>query len=320
MVRARSALADLFVTATRAGLMLAFLVAFVGAGGILYRPRVLHPGTPTTLLGVDYEAVRFSATDGVGIAGWWIPAVPLTDTDDASSAGNFGTRTVIICPGFGADKATALRYAGDLIANGYNVLAIDLRAHGESDGQLTTFGDLERDDVLGAIRWLRSSHPDQSRKIFGLGESLGAAALISAAADPLDGQYLEAIAAYSPYDRLTTFIQDKADAHFATSAGWLATKLAFPVAGIILRTDLAHFAPVDDVQKLAPRPILVIAADPDPMIEVSPSENFYDRASQPKYVYWVPSNKKHETKLATEKSAMTVRFFFQSAGRFYNEA
>src|SRR4029078_1443198 len=98
---------------------------------------------------------------------WWIPG----------ASGETG-RTILLCHGHSANKATQLSLVRKLVPIGYNVLAIDFRGHGESAGQLTSFGDLERRDVLGAVRWLRATHPEATHKIFGLGASMGAAALI----------------------------------------------------------------------------------------------------------------------------------------------
>ena len=51
--------------------------------------------------------------------------------------------------------------------------------------------------------------------IFGLGEGLGSAALIAAAGDPNEGQAINAIAAFAPYDSLPGLIQDVADDHLS---------------------------------------------------------------------------------------------------------
>ena len=92
---------------------------------------------------------------------------------------------------------------------GYNALAFDFRAAGQSGGHFTTFGDLERRDVLAAVRWLHQFHPRQSRRIVGVGVGTGAAALIAAAVDPgPDGQSIQAIAVYDTYDDLTLLLRD----------------------------------------------------------------------------------------------------------------
>jgi predicted alpha/beta-fold hydrolase len=306
----------------RAGILIAVIVPYVGAMVLIYRPRVVHPGTPATVLGSDYDDIAFAATDGTRIRGWWIPAAKweppeLTGPGDApvKAPRKWGKRTVIFCHGFGADKASQLRMIRDLTPHGYNVLAFDFRAHGESAGQLTSFGDLERRDVLGAVRWLRQTHAEESKSgIFGLGESLGAAALIAAAGDPgPDGQAIDAIAVFAPYDRLSTIVQDVADDHYVRNAGWLTTHIVLPIAGAQLGTPLAQFSPAREADKLAPRPLLIIACQKDREIDIARSQRFYEQASQPKYAWWIQRGGRRKMLFANENAATAVRVFFEMA-------
>ncbi|MDB5298747.1 MAG: prolyl oligopeptidase family protein [Phycisphaerales bacterium] len=306
--------ADVFGKVLRAGVLLALGIPFVAGMALTYRPRVVHPGTPATLLNAAYAEVSFSATDGVPLRGWWIPASRSERTDDRHPGPPWGEQTVIICHGFGADKAADLLLARDLVPNGYNVLAFDFRAHGESGGQFTTFGDLERRDVLGAVRWVRGNHAAQSHKLFGLGESMGAAALISAAADASpEGQAIDAVAVFAPFDRLTDLFQGMADDRFAPSAGWLARRIALPAAGLQLGADLVHFAPGHDVQSLWPRPLLVISAEANASPTWGRTQELYDDALQPKYLLEVDKGEREAVLFGSKRTSTAVRVFFGGA-------
>jgi pimeloyl-ACP methyl ester carboxylesterase len=68
-----------------------------------------------------------------------------------------------------------------LVHGGYNALAIDLRGHGESGGAFVSPGLVERRDLLGAVRYLRSR--GERGPIALLGVSYGAAACLFAAAE-----------------------------------------------------------------------------------------------------------------------------------------
>ncbi|HZL34635.1 MAG TPA: alpha/beta fold hydrolase [Tepidisphaeraceae bacterium] len=297
----------------RAVVLLLVGIPYVLAMVMIYRPHVIHPGTPISLLGAPYQDVAFTSTDGVPLRGWWIPAVRTARTDDVHPAVAWGQRTVIFCHGFGADKASQLRMVRDLVPNGYNVLAIDLRAHGQSGGQLTTFGDLERRDVLGAVAWVRRNHRQECKKLFGLGESLGAAALISAAADPSpEGQAIDALAVFAPYDSLSSLVQGLADDRFATAAGWTVRNLALPLAGGQLGTRVARYDPSRDVQLLWPRPILVIASEQDRSMDISRSRALFDAALQPRYGYWLMKGGRSHMLFADDKASLAVRVFFEA--------
>ena len=186
-------------------------------------------------------------------------------------------------------------------------------AHGQSEGQLTTYGDLERRDVLGAIHWLRIMHAAESVKIFGAGENLGAAALVAAAGEPGDGQFIDAIALFAPYDRVTGLIQDVADTYSMHAGGWLTTHLALPMSSLQLGSHLSSFAPELEVDRIAPRPILIIANDRDVVVDINRSRAFYDEASQPKYAYWIKRGTKQANRISDIRATKAVRVFFESA-------
>jgi pimeloyl-ACP methyl ester carboxylesterase len=56
------------------------------------------------------------------------------------------------------------------LEHGYRVLAVDLRGHGDSDGQLVTFGALEADDVR---RWIDRVKGPAGSCVYSFGGSLG---------------------------------------------------------------------------------------------------------------------------------------------------
>src|SRR4029077_20590354 len=85
----------------RAGILIAVIVPYVGAMALIYRPRVVHPGTPATEIGADYYDVAFPATDGIRLRGWWIPAASSPDLPSKKLPASWGKRTVIFCHGFG---------------------------------------------------------------------------------------------------------------------------------------------------------------------------------------------------------------------------
>src|SRR5581483_7061901 len=141
------------------------VVAYIVADHVLHPPRDVPPWTPLDL-GLAYSRVAFPARDGVPLVGWWIPA------PDARG-------TVVFLHGYGASKAQALGVAPFLHAAGYNVLAYDARAHGESGGTHTTLGLDEVQDVEGAWDWLAAR--DTTAHVALLGWSMGGATAINAA-------------------------------------------------------------------------------------------------------------------------------------------
>ena len=119
--------------------------------------------------GLKGETVSFLSQDGIALKAWWLPA-----------EGN-PLATVIIAHGIDHTRQVMLPRASFLVRGGYNVLALDLRGHGESAAQYVSPGYLEARDVLGAVQYIRERGVHAPIAL--LGVSLGATASILAAAD-----------------------------------------------------------------------------------------------------------------------------------------
>lgn len=157
--------------ATLVGVIL--ITLFVMAREILSPPRMtdgkaayilkrLSPGD----LGMAFEVRRFSVRDELSgepieLASWWIP----------HPAG--GEKTVVFLHGYADAKVGSIAWASTWRDLGYHILAIDLRAHGESGGTYTTAGFFERHDLDQVLNELRAQNPQQSQEIVLFGISLG---------------------------------------------------------------------------------------------------------------------------------------------------
>lgn len=289
----------------RAALLIGVGIPFVLSNFLIYRPRAVLRDDPAKRLQAAYTPVQFQSLDGVRLAGWWIPAT--------HGEGSYRTKTVVVCHGLAGSKAHQLQLVRRLLASGYNALIFDFRAHGQSGGQLTTLGDLERRDVLGAVRWLRANHPEQAQRIVGLGVSTGAAALIAAAIDPSDeGAAIEAIAVYGAFDELQPVVREFARTTFMPPMDWLAPKLGLPIASATTGADLVHFAPARMVPDLWPRPILVIHATHDPIVPFESGRRLFDAASFPKRQFWIQQSDLNGA-LNDAQAAEVVLDFFDHA-------
>lgn len=104
-------------------------------------------------------------SDGIPIAGWYVPAANGAGPEEA---------TIVLVHGWGGvDKSDTLRYAATL-HDEFNVAMLDLRATGRSGGTRESLGTLESRDLAAFIDWLEGAK--RPRVIGVLGDSGGAAA------------------------------------------------------------------------------------------------------------------------------------------------
>jgi fermentation-respiration switch protein FrsA (DUF1100 family) len=298
----------LILPAATARIVLLFGIGlpYIMAAGLTYRPKVIAQDDPATEYHVGFEPVWFEASDGTRLAGWWIPAV--NQNGDV-----FAQSTVVICHGSGIGKVTALPLLPDFLPHGFNVLMFDFRAHGGSGGQLVSFGDKERRDVLGAVTWLRQVHPAQSKKIFGLGIETGGAALIGAAADPGPaGRAINAVAVYGCFHDLPALTMSLADSRFLPPFNWLFGRVGLAIADLQTGADLTHFSPARQIQNIWPRPVLIVNGSNDKMFPMEMGRELYESAAEPKSFRWV-NGATTEDLINDPATADVVTKFFQNA-------
>jgi fermentation-respiration switch protein FrsA (DUF1100 family) len=115
------------------------------------------------------------------------------------------------------------------LAAGYSVLMPDSRGHGRSGGEFVTYGWLERYDAIGWARWLRSQG---CHRVYGLGESLGAAVLIQAS--DVEPQF-DAIVAECAFSDLRS-IAEKRTREMSHLPEWLAA----PAAKLVVASAIVY--------------------------------------------------------------------------------
>jgi pimeloyl-ACP methyl ester carboxylesterase len=243
------------------GVVLLLVVAFLGvsafAASMLTKPTSnfnpeLNPGE----YGLEYEALSIPArTDGLTIAAWYIPS-------------DENQRVIILVHGYNNSRTNGfldefVPFAASLHEAGFSVMMIDLRGHGESADARFTFGILERRDVLGAVDLLER-RGYQPGKIGVLGYSLGAGSVIGAAAEEPD---IGAVWVDSLFADIKPVIQ-----HGVTAAVGLP-QILVPSTVAMVRLmygyDIYASRPIDEIAKIAPRPIFMAHCQNDKLIPIS---------------------------------------------------
>src|SRR5580698_8799552 len=159
-----------------------------GVAGVVLCETALHPARRPVPSNREAQTVEVHASDGIALRAWLFRA-------DRSNGD-----AVLVLHGIADSRASQVGLARMFLDHGYAVLAPDSRAHGESGGNLATYGLLEAGDVHGWVSWLmEDQHP---RHVFGMGESLGAAVLIESLSVEPRFSAIVADSAFSSFERI----------------------------------------------------------------------------------------------------------------------
>lgn len=168
-------------------LVFAFILVQIpraGAGALLYpvRTPVTGPAPP------GCEATAFEGAD-VNLAGWRCPAARAR------------RGSVIYLHGVGDNRRSGAGVIERFRARGFDVVAYDSRAHGDSGGDVCTYGFYEKDDLRKVIDTLAEG------PVVLIGTSLGAAVALQHAARD---ERVSAVVAAESFSDLRTIASERA--------------------------------------------------------------------------------------------------------------
>jgi pimeloyl-ACP methyl ester carboxylesterase len=166
-----------------------------------------------------------------------------------------------------------------LAREGYGALLYDSRSHGASEKAVVSLGFYEKNDVLGAIQFIRRRYQDAGGqpRIVLMGVSMGAVATLEAAAETKD---YSALILDSPFSSLKDTVIDHS---------WLFLKMPrniFPPLFLFWFSRFAKFDP-DRVnshkalQRVQPVPLLIIASEGDARIGPAVAKTLYAESASP---------------------------------------
>tara|TARA_R110002126_G_scaffold91744_5_gene218183 strand:+ start:1790 stop:2635 length:846 start_codon:yes stop_codon:yes gene_type:complete len=234
--------------------------------GYLTAPRHHDVGPPPRNMPV--QDVAFESDSGSRIHGWYV-----TRTENAPA--------ILLVHGLHGDRTWMMTRAGILLNAGYAILAIDLSAHGESEGEGITFGWREHHDVTAAVRFLREIKGHE--RVGAIGESLGGASIVMGDRS----QRLDAVVLEMVFRDLDSAVHDRV-------ARWLGSWGASIIAPLLTvqgprRMGFAadDLRPIERIGDLD-APVFVMGGDRDAHTPTEDTRALYEAARGPKELWLVP--------------------------------
>jgi pimeloyl-ACP methyl ester carboxylesterase len=237
-----------------AGGFLGLLVIGVALGSMqldaLLAPSISLPEETPADYALPYTNVQLISEDGMRLAAWFVPP------DHAPSA------AAVVVHGLGGNRGSLLPTAAMLHDHDYAVLLLDLRAHGESEGEFKSYGYFEARDVLAAVDYLVAEQGIPAEKIVLIGHSLGGAAVVRAASL---SESPHALIVVSTYQSLDAAIDDVFD-DIALLPRWPFAPIIVQAAERRMGLESESMDLTSMLASMPPRPVLLVHGAADDLL------------------------------------------------------
>lgn len=240
-----------------------------------------------------YETMTLTTSDGFKIAALYIPSK--------------NGAAIIAQHGYKMAHNAMIPVIAVLIRQGYGAILPTLRAHGDSEGELISFGLYELQDIEAAYQYLLTRPEVNPERIGMFGNSMGGAlAILYAAKNPA----IKAVVAHGPYDSLRNTI--------GVSVEKFTGLPAFPFAPIILfiveqqlNFNAETVAPINYIDQLSPRPVFILGAGQDTFVKPDGAKRLCEKAGKTCELWFDPElNHTEFHKKHPEEFARRVTTFF----------
>ena len=244
--------------------VLTILVGLAQVNNALHPPRIVPPGNTLRESRIEFQHLDLITEDGIRLSAWYTP--PRKGA------------VILLAHGYGDNRPEWVHVM--LAKKGYGVLSWDARAHGESDGEISTVGYLEVLDVKAALDFVLAQ-ADVSH-VGAWGGSMGGATLIRATA-----QFPEIEALF-------------VDSSFASLNDEFDFLVPYPVINPLAKFlaewqtgfSIKDLDLVKDIARIGPRPVYIVHSLGDTVAPPDAGEKLFNAANEPRFL-WVEEDAAH---------------------------
>lgn len=224
----------------------------------------------------NWKDITITSRFGYPLSATYIPNPTATD------------RTLIFLHGFTESRTTGLNYLDMYLNNGFNLLLVDSRAHGESGGNSVTWGNYEKYDLDQWVAWVSQLFPGGLIGVHGI--SMGAATALMHAELNEKSKRVAFYIADSSYSDFESLLSLQVEQRLNLS-GKILTRLLLPYANVVAyfnsRFTFHQASPVRAVRNIT-TPVLYIHGEADKLVPSSMSLELYNATKGPRQIYLFP--------------------------------
>jgi uncharacterized protein len=236
-------------------------------------PKPLNYATPDKY-GMSYSSLTIQNSSHMNLVGWWI--------QHAKPKG-----TILLYHGYSETKSILLPEGNALYNMGFNVFFLDFRGSGESDGNVTSLGYREADDVASSYQAIKEKNSVEPIILYG--RSMGSAAILRAIA--VDHIHPQAIILECPYNTMLDTVNNRfASMHLPS---FPAAHLMVFWGGVQFQTNPFRETPVKYAAQIQ-TPVLLLHGEKDPRVTLEQANQIFSQFKGTKELH-VFKNVKHES-------------------------
>lgn len=284
---------SVLLTNLAGALVILLAIGWWGSQQIFYPSRMIPLTIYPKQFELEYTKASFRTSDGLLLQGWLIPAKQQTN------------KTIFACHGWGDNKGDLLMRI-HFLCDHYNMFLFDTRAHGNSEGTLTSVGAIESRDFEAALNFLKKEKPTWTEELGFFGLSMGAAMGIYGMGVHPD---FKCAVLESPYESFNAVVTQFTTNHYKIPY--------FPIVPVILGItrfrlglDPEPYSPAHHIHKLAV-PLFFLVGSDDRLMPLKQVQAIYDAATAPKELWIVPEAQHGKCHEIGESYRKRIMEFFQ---------